>query len=252
MCKVQTQKGAIVQLIENNKRSIFHRMDSNQKEKRAKQKPNDITGGYTESALMIGLLKNPPEFFIDKPKDSGYKSGIWDNGMGFIYKAVTGEVVSNWYGCTVDGCRKVFNCYLPDGNGKLTRHVGSHQAGVPYTLQKRDFVDLLSIATKIGKECGFMSAEVINKIVPPFVTFDSSGFLQNAESLMRKSWTQLNENSVHGNENEVVVATGGSVELTLQSTSAENAITLSSITDQIRELEMDLDGANGPPGELHI
>lgn len=185
----------------------FHRMNSKPKERRAKQKPTDITGGYTEDGIPIGLLKSPPDFFIDKPNEPGYTSGIRDSGMGFIYSSATRNVVPYWYGCTVNGCRRVFNLYLPDGNGKLKRHVDRHQASASYTLHKNDLVNLLSVATKIGMDCGFMPVEALNKIVPSSSALNSSGFLVNFEDLMRKCYAQL-ESSVNETEKTIITATG--------------------------------------------
>lgn len=173
-------------------------MNSKPKENRSKQRPSDITGGYTENGLSNGLWKNPPDFFIDKPNEPGYKSGIWDNGIGFIYSSSNDAVVPYWYGCTVSGCHRVFNLYLPDGNGKLKRHVDSHQLSAPYTVQKNDFINLLSAATKIGEELGFIPAEALHKIVSSSSALNSSGFPANFEVLMRKSVAEQNTTTATG------------------------------------------------------
>lgn len=195
-------------------------MNSKPKAKRSKQKPADITGGYTERDFQIGFAKNPPDFFVDKPNDATYTSDIWENGMGFIYSTATSKVVSHWYKCTVAECSRVFNCYLPDGNGKLSRHIENHSSGVPYALLKNELVGLLSLATKIGAECGQIPAEEFSKIVPASGAFKSSGFLVNAEDVMRKHWEHLKESADEGN----TISTDSETPTEIQSTSSKRRI----------------------------
>lgn len=95
----------------------------NVKKSRARKppKPTDISMGYQRIDLVAGLTSSPPIYNLNAPNDPSCSSSVWKQGIRFLYNAETGECIPHWYGCEL--CKDVFNVYLPDGNGKLKRHV---------------------------------------------------------------------------------------------------------------------------------